>query len=323
MKTKTIILLALVLSLPILACSLSLLEVPTSLPFLLPSQTAPGGTPQPPTLTPSAPGASPTPEIPTSLPPTVTTAGILPGSPSGPYAVVLVLPGDILNIRSAPGAANPVVGSFPPGATNVMRLGPSASADGALWVQVTNPSGGSGWVNSHFLTEAVSPADFCASPAIGPLLTGFGSALLTENGEQLASLISPTHGLDVRLWRYASVINFDREHSRWIFASTYAHNWGPDGASGLDTVGSFREAVLPRLQEVFGMSYTPGCNEPSHAASFSLQPWPEEYAAINYYSVLKPGTPGIDLDFRIFLVGVEFVQGQPYVFSLIHFQWEP
>ncbi|MBE3037249.1 MAG: hypothetical protein IMZ62_00315, partial [Chloroflexi bacterium] len=48
-----------------------------------------------------------------------------------------------------------------------------------------------------------------------------------------------------------------------------------------------------------------------------------EYANVNFYTVYKPGTPGVDLDFRYWLVGVEFVQGQPYVFALIHFAWEP
>jgi hypothetical protein len=293
-------------------------------PILLPSQTAAAATLPPATPTLPAPAtASPSVVIPTSIPPTATTGGILPGSPSGPYAVILVLPGDVLNIRSGPGAGNPVVGSFAPTATNVMRSGPSASADGDLWVQVDNPSGGTGWVNSRFLTESIAPAAFCAHAGVPALLSGLGSALASRNGEVLASLVSPLHGLDVRLWRFGTVINYDREHVRWVFDSTYAHNWGADGASGLDTLGSFQEAVLPKLQEVFGASYSLSCDSLGSAPQYGMQPWPAEYANINYYTVFKPGTPGIDLDWRYWLVGIEFVQGQPYVFSLIHFQWEP
>ncbi len=33
--------------------------------------------------------------------------------------------------------------------------------------------------------------------------------------------------------------------------------------------------------------------------------------------------PGVDLDLRYWLVGVEYYQGQPYVFAMKHFAWEP
>jgi hypothetical protein len=119
------------------------------------------------------------------------------------------------------------------------------------------------------------------------------------------------------------VVNYDQEHARCVFESSYEVNWGPAPGSGLDTIGPFHVAVLPLLQEVFNASYTLGCDDPGAAAAFSVTPWPNEYANIHYYSVYKSGTPGIDLDWRLWLVGVEYVKGQPYVFALIHFQWEP
>jgi hypothetical protein len=48
-------------------------------------------------------------------------------------------------------------------------------------------------------------------------------------------------------------------------------------------------------------------------ATFSLEPWPHEFTNINYYT-LQPGSPGVELDWRTWLVGLEHSQGTPYLF---------
>ncbi len=336
MKSLSISILAGLLLVGLTGCTLSLAKPPASLPtaFVFPTL--------PPTDTPLAqPVASPTPGAATATPltpppalptltpvsattaPSATPSGITPGAPSGPYAVILVAPTDALNIRASAGAGNPIVGTFAATAANVMRTGPSTYVGSSLWVEVQNPGGGKGWVNAKFLTEYLSPSAFCADGKVNTLIDNLDTAVTTSNGALLASLVSPTHGADIRLWRYGKVVNYDQEHARWVFESTYEINWGPAPGSGLDTIGPFHLAVLPRLQEVFNASYTSSCNDPGVAALFSLEPWPNEYANIHYYNVYKPGTPGVDLDWRTWLVGVEYVKGQPYLFSLIHFQWEP
>jgi hypothetical protein len=204
-----------------------------------------------------------------------------------------------------------------------MRTGPSSTVDGDLWVQVQNPGGGNGWVNANFLTEHVVTASFCADSRINTLLTNFGNALKTSSGETLAFLISPAHGMTVYLWRYGIPHTFKQSDARWVFDSTFEHNWGAAPASGLDTIGSFHEKVLPWLQEVFSATYSLTCNSLGTAAQYGSYPWPVEYTNVNFYTVYKPGSPGVDLDFRYWLVGVEYVQGQPYIFAAIHFAWEP
>ena len=322
-------------------CSRSLLGTPTPLPTLImipsptpllvspttsaPTITVPTPTVSLPTVTPGAPtpSTSSAPMPTTGSAPRPTTGGIGPGVPSGPYGVILVAPGDVLNVRTGPGAGYTISGSFAVTATNVMRTGPSTTADGDLWVQVQNPGGGSGWVNAKYLTEYVAPATFCADGRVNTLLVNFGNALKTSNGETLAALVSPAHGMTVYLWRYGIAHTFKQNDARWVFDSTYEHNWGAAPASGLDTIGAFHEKVLPFLQEVFNANYSLTCNSLGTAAQYGFNPWPVEYANVNYYTVYKPGTPGVDLDFRYWLVGVEFVQGQPYVFAVIHFAWEP
>ncbi|MBN2388253.1 MAG: SH3 domain-containing protein [Anaerolineales bacterium] len=332
---KRIALLCLAALLALAGCQISLagnLPTPTtiSLPSLTPALESP--TPISPSPTPFVATetlALPSPTVgATSTAGATASAAVTPGAtvagaPSGPYAVVRVLPGDTLNIRSAAGVGNSVVGSFPATAANVMRSGPSTVIDGQIWVQVQNPTGGTGWVSAAYLSETVTPATFCADGRVNDLLTNFGNALRTSNGDLLASLVSPAHGLDVRTWRQSTPINFMPEFARWVFESTYEHNWGMDPASGYATVGSFEEVILPNLLDVYEASYTLSCNTVQVGGASYDASWPAEYTHLNYYSLYKPGTPGTELDWRTWLVGIEYVSGQPYLFSLIHFQWEP
>lgn len=324
MKRNFVILAAGLVILSLTGCSLPrVTPTPFPTPILLSSPTPLAATPT--TVAPTATVPTATVSLPTVIPAaaTPTTGGAIPGSPSGPYAVILVAPGDVLNVRSAPGAGSAAIGSFAATATDVMRTGPSSSVGGALWVQVQNPGGGNGWVNAAFLTEYVAPAAFCADTRVNTLLTNFGSALTTSNGETLAALVSPAHGMTVRLWRNGKAVTFHTKDAPWVFGSTYEHHWGAAPGSGLDTNGAFHLVVLPKLLDVFNASYSLTCNSLGTAAQNGSEPWPNLYTNINYYTVYKPGTLGVDLDWRYWLVGVEYVQGRPYVFGLIHFQWEP
>jgi hypothetical protein len=119
------------------------------------------------------------------------------------------------------------------------------------------------------------------------------------------------------------VINFDRVHAPFVFESTYEHNWGASPASGLDEVGSFHEVILPNLLDVFNASYTLSCNAVQTGGASYDTSWPAEYAGVNFYSVYRPGAAGDELNWRTWLVGVEYVGGQPVLFGLVHLAWEP
>jgi uncharacterized protein YgiM (DUF1202 family) len=300
---------------PVIPASISPTSTDSILPTPIPTLNLPTVTPAVPTNT-----AAPTPTLMnTPTPPT----GVVTGPASGPYGVILIASGDVLSIRSGAGTGYPVAGSFPATATNVLRTGPSSMAGNDLWVQVQNPGGGTGWVNSRFLTEYKASSDFCSDSRVNSLLSNFGTAVSTSNGELLSALVSPAHGMTVYLWRNGIPHTFKQSDARWVFDSTYAHNWGSAPASGLDTIGPFHVEVAPWLQEVFNASPTLTCNSLGNAAQYGYNPWPLEYTNVNFFTVLKPGTPGVDLDFRYWLVGVEYFQGQPFVFALIHFAWEP
>ena len=258
--------------------------------------------------------------------PTATIGGIVPGTPSGPYGVIQVAANDALNIRSGPGINYPAVGSFPPTANFVMRTGPSASVNGALWVEVQNPNGGTGWVYSGYLTEFLPPSNFCADAHGLSLITSFGDALKTSNGSNMAAMVSPANGWSVRLWRDGNVVVFDHQHAQWVFISTYEHHWGAAPGSGLDTVGAIHSVVLPKFLDVFNApapGYAVACNSIQGGGATYTTAWPVQYTNINYYSLYKPGPTGNELSWRTLLIGVEYVQGQPYIFSTTQLEWEP
>jgi hypothetical protein len=317
------------LDLLVVLCGCSVFQhLPTPSPTLL---TIPSPTLSYPT--PSNPVQPPVEQTSTGIPqettpivggtPTQMTSEILPGTSIGPYAVILVAEEDVLNIRTGAGAGYANNGSFASTAVNIYRSGPAITTGGVQWVQVHNPDSGVGWVIARYLTEYVPPDAFCADVRVNTLLADFGNYLLSSDGEALAAQVSPEHGLAVSLWRFSAPIVFDQAHARWVFDSTYVHNWGAAPASGMDTIGSFHEAVLPWLREVFTASTTSTCNSVGTATQFGDHTWPVEYTNYNFYTLYKPGTPGVELDFRYLLVGVEFVQAQPYLSAVIHFTWEP
>ena len=339
MKRTLILLAASIVILSQSACTLSLVgkSTPLATPSLLSTPTAPPVTPPPtasptplqPTavLTQSLPTLTAVPAAASALPgavvPRAASGVILPGLPSGPYGVIRVNAGDVLNVHSAAGTGSSIIGSFAATATNVMRTGPSTYVNDTLWVKVLSPGGGKGWINSAYLTEFVAPATFCADGRVNSLLTNFGNAIKTSNGGTLYPLVSPLHGMTVRLWRNGNPVVFDQAHAQWIFTSTFTHDWGAAPGSGLDMVGSIHAVVLPKWLDVFNNSYTLSCNVPETGGASYDTSWPKIYANVNFYSLYKPGPAGNENSWRTLLIGVEYIQNQPYIFSVTQLEWEP
>lgn len=261
---------------------------------------------------------SPTPRPTNTRWPTATPG---PALSMGPYGVVLVNSSDALNIRSGPGTGYTVVGTFGYEAKNVMRSGSILTTGGATWYGVHNPLGGTGWVNSYYLSEAVSSETFCSDGRIQSLVSQLTQAANTSDGALFAALVSPTHGLRVHYWHYQQPVYYTRATASGVFTSTIQQNWG-GGPSGMDTIGTFAAVVQPSLLDVLTASYEAHCNHPKAAAMFS-EPWPGEYTNFNYYSLFRPGTPGVDLDYGQWMVAFDYVRGQPYLVAMIRVVWEP
>jgi len=312
---------SLLLVLALSACTQSLAETTPTPPSATETPTLFIGSPLPTLVTPMVGETA----IPVPLPSFTPLSQPTPGGiPSNQYAVINVLPDDVLNIRSGPGVGNSVVGTLQYNQSGLTRAGESSSVGEDIWVEIQNPGGGTSWVNADFVTEYVPPASFCMDARVNTLIDNLKSAVLASNDDILASLIHTLHGLDVRLWRYGTLANYTQEEASWVLESQYQVNWGPAPGSGENTLGTFSEEILPRLQEVFSAVYNLHCNDTLDLATFSVEPWPPEYTNINFYTVYKPGTEQYGgLDWRAWTVGIEYVGGEPYLFSLIHYQWEP
>ncbi len=169
---------------------------------------------------------------------------------------------------------------------------------------------------------AISANDFCADARIPVLIEQLKGSVNQSNGDMFAALISPSHGVNVRLWAYNAGVSFNAANAAGIFASSDSYNWG-GGPSGVPDVGSFKDIIQPKLLEVLNApnmeSY---CDTLTKVFPLS-NPWP--YPNIHYYNLYKPatGTPGNEFDFRTWLIGFEYINNQPYLYAIVSIVWEP
>ena len=163
---------------------------------------------------------------------------------------------------------------------------------------------------------------FCDDPRNRELINSFSKAIASKDGPLLASLVSPSSGMDVRFYRDGNVVNYDAAHAKFVFETTFQADWGLSFGSGESTLGSFQEIILPSLQRVFTSSAVVVCNQIKVGGTTYQPVWP--YQNLNYYSVHFPGTdPNGGMDWQTWVVGVENMAGKPYLAALVHFVWEP
>jgi len=170
-------------------------------------------------------------------------------------------------------------------------------------------------------TPLTSATNLCSDPQGTALIDSLKAAVTNADGALLASLVSPTNGMDVAYFHNGTVINYDQDHARFLFESTYEADWGADPASGATKTGSFHNVVIPKLKESFGQAYTLHCNELKYGgASYPVNfPYNKDF-----YSIYFPGTEANgNMDWHTWVAGIEYVNGKPYLYALTQFYWEP
>jgi hypothetical protein len=167
-----------------------------------------------------------------------------------------------------------------------------------------------------------SSAAFCADAQATTLINSFKSALQTGNGAALAALVSPAHGMEARLYRNGRIVNYDQQHAKFLFDSTFSVDWGAAPGSGQMTSGSFHQVFIPDLLDVFGKDYALACNEVKVGGASYPTTWP--YPGINFYSAHYPGTAANgNMDWHTWLLGMQYVNSRPYLYAIMQFKWEP
>ena len=170
-------------------------------------------------------------------------------------------------------------------------------------------------------TPISNTSNICTDPQVISLIDSLKTAVLNSDGSLLASLISPTNGLDVRWVRYGTVVNYQPSQVQFLFETTYEVDWGAQPGSGEPKVGAFHDVIVPDLEKVFSQAYTLHCNELQHGGASYDVTWPYDK---DFYSIYFPGTAANgNMDWRTWVVGIEYVNGKPYLYALTQFFWEP
>ena len=189
-------------------------------------------------------------------------------------------------------------------------------ADGSLyWHSVLIAKGG-------FTPDSgsISHEAFCADTRIPALIEQLKTSMNQSNGDMFSALVSPAHGVDVRLWAYASPVNFNTTSAKNVFTDTTVYNWG-GGPSGIPDMGTFKDLIQPKLLDVLNApNMETYCDNLTKVYPLS-NPWP--YPNIRYYNLYKPSTTASDLDFRTWLIGFEYINNQPYLYGMVTIVWEP
>ncbi|HLO18678.1 MAG TPA: hypothetical protein VK206_27855 [Anaerolineales bacterium] len=165
------------------------------------------------------------------------------------------------------------------------------------------------------------PSTICNDPQVTALIDSFKKAVLNSDGPLLSSLVSPSRSMDVAFFRDGTVITYDQDHAKFLFETTFQVDWGAEPGSGAPKKGSFHDVVVPELVKIFNQPYTLKCNEIQHGgASYEIK-WPYQG---EYYSIYFPGTQANgNMDWHTWVIGIEYVNGKPYIYALMQFFWEP
>jgi hypothetical protein len=238
------------------------------------------------------------------------TACSLPGI-AAPTPTPFILPSPLPTIAVTPSPTGLLI---PTSLTSVVA-GPAAGAGTQVVVtRIVVPQAAA--------TQYVSPAEFCADAQPTTLISSLQTAVQTSNGELLASLISPVKGMEARLYRDGRLVTYDRAHAKFLFESTYSVDWGRAPGSGMMTSGAFHDTILPDLKDVFSKTYTLKCNEIQVGGTTYTASWP--YTGVNYYSAYYPGTTAnSNMDWHTWLLGMQYINGKPFLSAIMQFKWEP
>ena len=255
---------------------------------------------------------------------TVLPSELSGGSPF--YAVILVSADNVLNVRAEPGIDQPILAMLEPDARDLKITGNRKTIGEDEWVEIEQSSEENGWVSSTFLTQQVPKEAFCSNSKIRTLMRDVVTALQERDNAAFARLVNPERGLLVRQEWWNNELLFAPAQIETLFSSDESYDWGTGAASGEPVQGSFKKIVLPELTDVVDGEYSQACNTLDYGIgsgpTTAQVVWPFEYSNLNYVALFRPGAAGAEQDWRTWAVGVEIIDGQPYVTVLIQYHWE-
>lgn len=246
-----------------------------------------------------------------------------PGNRSTAYAVVLATEESGLAVRQPAGISGTTVAVLPSDARGLLLTGGSSRLGSSLWVEIVRPEGGTGWVQSWNLTEDVPAARFCADPAVTGRNESIRQAIQQRDGPALAGAVNPKRGLAVRHdWWNVEVI-LPPESLPGVFDASLPDEWGLQSGSQSPIRGTFRDVILPKLDEVWSGSARQACDQLIIGETGRPAQWPAEYATLNFLSYHVPADPTETVfGWRTWAMVFEYLQGVPYLSAWIQYRGE-
>jgi hypothetical protein len=203
--------------------------VPTSTPLPSPTDPPPTATPAPPTTMPAVPTA-------TQAPPTATEPAPPVGPSLGRFAVVRVASNDVLNVRSGPGVAYPIVDTIPYHGLDVEVHAGAREVKGRWWVPVRYEDV-TGWANSNYLARQAGWVSETVAARAAQII------LILKEGDldALADRVHPEKGVRFSPYTYVRAVPGASEGEDLVFSATQVpglasdptiHHWGRFDGSG-------------------------------------------------------------------------------------------
>lgn len=234
-----------------------------------------------------------------------------------PHAVLGVPEGETLTLRQVAGVSGGGVGTFAHNQRGLQLTGNATNLGSSLWLEVFQTGGGSGWVPALNLTQDVAGEAFCADPRLAPLVDEVRRAIAEGDGAGLQAAVSPRRGLTLRYDWWNPEILIRTEDVAGLFDSQEPIEWGTQ-LSGGPIHGTFAEVILPHMERVVRRPISWTCNETVIGPALREARWPSEYVNLNYVSLYSPADPGeAEYAWTTWLVGIEYVDNQPYVSHLV------
>ncbi len=266
------------------------------------------------------------------------------------YRVMFVAQDDTLNIRSAPGASNTVVGMLPPDAQGLRITGVKQMVGRTAWYPIAYAEL-RGWVSGRFLAREIPPEVFCRvggaeileqldqsfqlkngasftslldKEGRPQILAQLERAIGERNGALLASLVDPDRGLRLYLDPWGKGMTLGADELGSIFTSPVKGTWGVDSEVQPVDPGTFTEVVLPLLERDVLHPTRVACNEMQRPEPSPPGMVPMGAEGINFYSYFRSPRPDEnELDWSEWYVGIEEWDGRLVVSFLAHFHWTP
>jgi hypothetical protein len=192
------------------------------------------------------------------------------------------------------------------------------------WLGITF-EGQAAWIRQNYVMGTVDPLLFCEDRRVMPLIESLKEAVRNRDKEAFANLIAP-QGLYIGLQGHTQYLSHDETFD--FFDDHRPLFWGNSANSGEPLVYSMAEDVLAYLDEdLLGENLSVACqdnqdNLSDNSVLYAVR-LPNYYELPNFYSLMRPGEPGYELDWGAWGIAFSYWQGEPKIIALGHYIWTP